>query len=411
MAYKLLDQNGNYMEINGMHKGTIISPYVYNGMELYNENAIASNRYPFYSIGSFRVYRRVRIGSSYYYPGGTTKEYVDEAYSATEIAINGRYSNSSYKNYEVYKDGNLVASGSFTNSATDIYVCQKEANTSIIVSGIWDETNSKFIYNITTNATINRQNTYKWDNSESVTLDFYQCNAGYIGSNRPITSITDTKVTFYNDPNIATLIKNYYGCDEVIINSITDQFYVYNAGTTSYFFNVYDDSGTQLTEGTLVMEGRSEKVQVTRPSGASYYTGKYGSSSTSTSSNFNSSNVKFDIEKANISIVNQTIYNVTLKFYPKKPVMKQFTFESNGRMYCDGFFPTNNVTTISSPSNKLNWCDNFNRSEKVYIYLNNTLINTIPVTPNKENKCTIDVSEYTSIECTRTGSDYHITAT
>ena len=41
MAYKLLDQNGNYMEINGMHKGTIVSPYVYNGMELYNENAIA----------------------------------------------------------------------------------------------------------------------------------------------------------------------------------------------------------------------------------------------------------------------------------------------------------------------------------------------------------------------------------
>ena len=163
MAYKLLDQNGNYMEINGMHKGTIVSPYVYNGMELYNENAIASNRYPFYS-GFFGAKRRVRIGSSYYAPSGTDKKYVDEAYSATEIAINGRYSNTSYKNYEVYKDGNLVASGSFTNSETDIYVCEKEANTSIIVSGIWDETNSKFIYNITTNATIERNHNYKWNN-------------------------------------------------------------------------------------------------------------------------------------------------------------------------------------------------------------------------------------------------------
>ena len=163
MAYKLLDQNGNYMEINGMHKGTIVSPYVYNGMELYNENAIATNRYPFYNT-FFGSSRRVRIGSSYYYPSGSTKKYVDAAYAATEIAINGSYSSSSYKNYEVYKDGNLVASGSFTNSNKDIYVCEKEANTSIIISGIWDEPNRKFIYNITTNATIERSNNYYFNN-------------------------------------------------------------------------------------------------------------------------------------------------------------------------------------------------------------------------------------------------------
>lgn len=163
MAYKLLDQNGNYMEINGMHKGTILSPFLYNGMELYNDNAIATNRYPFYS-GFVGGKRRVRIGSSYYYPSNTNKKYVDEAYEATEIAINGRYSASSFKNYEVYKDGNLVASGSFTNSDTDIYVCEKNANTSIIVRGIWDEANKKFIYNITTNATIERNHNYKWDN-------------------------------------------------------------------------------------------------------------------------------------------------------------------------------------------------------------------------------------------------------
>ena len=163
MAYKLLDQNGNYMEINGMHKGTILSPYEYQGMELYNENAIASNKTPFYD-SFFGARRIVRVGSSYYVPSGTKKEYVDEAYVATEIAINGRYSSSSYKDYEVYKDGNLVASGSFTNSDTDIYVCQKEANTSIIVRGIWDEANSKFIYNITTNATIERNHNYEWNN-------------------------------------------------------------------------------------------------------------------------------------------------------------------------------------------------------------------------------------------------------
>lgn len=163
MAYKLLDQNGNYMEINGMHKGTIVSPYEYQGMELYNENNIASNRAPFYST-FFGGRRRVIVGNEYYAPVGTTKKYVDQAYAATEIAINGSYSNSSFKDYEVYKDGNLVASGSFTNSNTDIYVCQKEANTSIIFRGIWDETNSKFIYNITTNATIERNNNYKWDN-------------------------------------------------------------------------------------------------------------------------------------------------------------------------------------------------------------------------------------------------------
>ena len=166
MAYTLVNQDGKKLNINGFKRGYINVPYVYNGMELYNENAISTNRYPFYCIGSFRVFRRVRIGSSYYYPSKTNKKYVDEAYSATEIAINGKYSNSSEKDYEVYRDGNLIASGSFTNSLADICVCEKEANTSIIVSGIWDETNSKFIYNITTNATITREKSYQWDNRD-----------------------------------------------------------------------------------------------------------------------------------------------------------------------------------------------------------------------------------------------------
>lgn len=159
MAYKLLDSNGNYIEPNGMHKGTIIVPYVYNGMELYNENTVSTNRYAFYSS-----YRRVYTGSGYVYPSETTHYYTTAPYASTSIIINGRYSSSSYKNYEVYKDGNLVASGSFTSSATDIYTCEKDANTSIIVSGMWDAENSKFVYNITTNATINRHNSYEWNN-------------------------------------------------------------------------------------------------------------------------------------------------------------------------------------------------------------------------------------------------------
>lgn len=408
MAYKLLDQNGNYIEPNGMHKGTILYPYAYNGMELYNENAVASNRYPFYNA-FFGGRRRVRIGSSYYFPSGTKKKYVDEAYAATVIAIDGSYSSSSYKDYEVYKDGNLVASGSFTNSLTDIYVCQKEANTSIIVRGIWDETNSKFIYNITTNATIERTDEYKWDNSTELQLNFFQCNAGYSGSNKPFTSVTDTRVTFYNEPNISTIIKNYYGCDEVIINSIIDQFQVLNSGINDYYFTVYDDSGKKLKNSTLLEPSRVQQVQVVRPSSATYYTGKYGTSSESTDANFNSSDIHFDKDLDIISLQYQTIYNVTLKFYPKRPVMRNFTFQSLGRMYCDGFQPLTKEKTVSSPSDKLNFCE-YGTNSYIYIYLNGTQIKKIYVEAHKTYNYTLDVSSYTSISCSKSYDQYNITA-
>lgn len=164
MAYKLIDQNGYEININGMYKGTIVKNYNYNGMELYNVNYdfISARTNPFNSN-----YRRVKIGTSYYYPSGTTKKYVDAAYGATEIIINGRYSNSSYANYEIYKDEILVSSGSYTSTATDIYTITKTANTSIIISGEWDSTNSKFIYRITTNATIERSASYAYNNHES----------------------------------------------------------------------------------------------------------------------------------------------------------------------------------------------------------------------------------------------------
>ena len=270
MAYKLLDQNGNYMEINGMHKGTIVSPYVYNGMELYNENAIATNRYPFYA--NYRNYRTVRIGNTNYYPSGTTKKYVDEAYSATEVAINGRYSKSSYKNYEVYKDGNLVASGSFTNSAKDIYVCEKNANTSIIISGIWDDTNSKFIYNITTNATIERSNNYYFNNGivTTSTLTKNGTIAGYGSSKTAGITVPSEEEIFAMLPSDSVIISATYST----VFSAKE----YSTGSTKftyYFRTDYDDSYYVITTlpgsslGTISSLGYNQSGSFTR-TGTSY---------------------------------------------------------------------------------------------------------------------------------------------
>lgn len=243
MAYKLLDQNGNYIEINGMHKGEILSPYEYHGMELYNENAIASNRYPFYYT-FFGGTRRVKIGSSYYYPSGTTKKYVDEAYTATEITITGSYSSSSYKYYEVYKDGNLVASGSFTNSNTDIYVCEKEANTSIIISGIWDEANSKFIYNITTNATIERSNSYNWNNGilTTSTLTKNGTIAGYGTSKTVGITVPSEEEIFAMLPSDCVIISATYS---TVFSA--KRLSSGSAKVTYYFRTDYDNSTSIIT--------------------------------------------------------------------------------------------------------------------------------------------------------------------
>lgn len=271
MAYKLLDQNGNYMEINGMHKGTIVSPYLYNGMELYNENAVSSNRRPFY-YSFFGASRRVRIGNEYYANSGTTKEYVDAAYASTEIAINGRYSSSSYKNYEVYKDGNLVASGSYTNSDTDIYVCEKEANTSIIVRGIWDETNSKFIYNITTNATIERINNYEWNNGIVTTSKLTKNGTieGYGTSKTAGITVPSEEEIFALLPSDCVIISATYSTVFRAKNSNTG-----SIKFTYYFRTNYDNSdsiistlpGTSL--GTISKLGYEQSGSFTR-TGNSY---------------------------------------------------------------------------------------------------------------------------------------------
>lgn len=220
MAYKLIDQNGYEININGMYKGTIVKQYNYYGMELYNVNysSFSSKTNPFNSN-----YRRVKIGTSYYYPSGTIKQYVDAAYEATEIIINGRYNSSSYANYEIYQDEILVSSGSFTSTATDIYTVTKTANTSIIISGEWDSTNSKFIYRITTNATIKRSASYAYNNHESS----YTYNV----------TMSPDKLTFPSLTTIKNKIKTATGKTVAKINSV-------KANLTNIYFHAYSAYGS-----------------------------------------------------------------------------------------------------------------------------------------------------------------------
>lgn len=218
MAYKLLDQNGYEININGMYKGTIIKNYNYDGMELYNVNSISTSVRPFYS-----TYRRVKIGTSYYYPSGTTKYYSTDAYEATEIVINGRYSSSSYANYEIYKDEILVSSGSYTSTATDIYTITKTANTSIIISGEWDSTNNKFIYRITTNATITRSASYAYNN--------------HLGTYTYTVTGTGNTLTFPSLATIRSSIQSATGKTVAKLNSV-------KADLSSIYFHAYSAYGS-----------------------------------------------------------------------------------------------------------------------------------------------------------------------
>ena len=223
MAYRLIDQNGYEININGMYKGTIVKKYKYNGMELYNVNysVMSAKTNPFNSNS-----RRVKIGNSYYYPSGTTKKYVDEAYSATEIIINGKYTNSSYANYEIYQDEILVSSGSFTSTLTDIYTITKMANTSIIISGEWDSTNSKFIYRITTNATIERSASYAYNNH----LESYTYNV----------TMAPDKLTFPSLTTIKSKIKSATGKTVAKINSV-------KANLNNIYFHAHAAWGSYCT--------------------------------------------------------------------------------------------------------------------------------------------------------------------
>ena len=218
MAYKLIDQNGYEININGMYKGTIVKQYNYNGMELYNVSNTSSSSRPFYS-----GYRRVKIGNSYYSPIAMTKYYSDAAYEATEIVINGKYSSSSYTNYEIYQDEILVSSGSYTSTATDIYTITKTANTSIIISGEWDSTNSKFIYRITTNATIERSKSYTYNNHE--------------GSYTYNVNMSPDKLTF---PSLTTIKNNIRTATGKTVAKIISV----KANLTNIYFHAYAVRGT-----------------------------------------------------------------------------------------------------------------------------------------------------------------------
>ena len=162
MAYKLLDQNGNKMIINGMNKGYIKVPYNYQGLKWYNVNTTSSRYdYPFYSD-----VKCIYINGNMFRPyNGTTHKFIPEAYSATQITMSGRRWNEGFDHYEIYLNNELVSTGVFPDKVnTDIYVINKEANTSVILSGEWDSTNSKYIYRITTNAIIPREDSYQWFN-------------------------------------------------------------------------------------------------------------------------------------------------------------------------------------------------------------------------------------------------------
>ena len=162
MAYKLLDQNGNKVVINGMNKGFIKAPYNYQGLKWYNVNITND----WYDYPFFNDVKCIYInGSMYKAADRTDVKYVDEAYAPTQITINGRRWNAGYDHYEIYLNNELVSTGVFPDKVnTDVYVINKEANTSVILTGEWDDTNSKYIYRITTNAIIPRENSYQWFN-------------------------------------------------------------------------------------------------------------------------------------------------------------------------------------------------------------------------------------------------------
>lgn len=235
MAYKLLDQNGNKMVINGMNKGYIKVPYNYQGLDVYNVNTTSSGYdYPFFQDVKCIYINGMRFNIEYYRQG--EHNYFKDAYAATQIIINGRRWNEGFDHYEIYLNNELVTSGVFPDKEnTDVYVLNKEANTSVIISGEWDSTNSKYIYNITTNAIIPKENSYQW---------FNPMNTGTInitvGEGQDITSTQNYNKLFIP---YASSIKNKI----MDITGITSQQYINITkveldGTTLYWYNPNDST-------------------------------------------------------------------------------------------------------------------------------------------------------------------------
>lgn len=279
MAYKLLDQNGNKMIINGMNKGYIKVPYNYQGLELYNVNKTNSMYdYPLYSDVKC-IYIN---GNRFTADNGTSHKFIPEAYSATQITISGRRWNEGFDHYEIYLNNELVSSGVFPDKVnTDVYVINKEANTSVILSGEWDSTNSKYIYNIITNAIIPREDSYQWLNplytgtinltvgaGQDITKTQYY-NRIYLPSKSTIQNAIASKIGTASiginvkkvELDLSTL---YWYCSDS-----QDYFTPYLAWVNSYKYILEDSAGTRL-KGTGIRKWGTSYYNVTSHSGSLY---------------------------------------------------------------------------------------------------------------------------------------------
>ena len=295
MAYKLLDQNGNKMIINGMNKGYIKVPYNYQGLEWYNVNDTNSNYdYPFFRDVKCIYINGNRYELNYYRPG--EHNYIDDAYTATQITISGRRWNEGFDHYEIYLNNELVTSGVFPDKVnTDVYVINKEANTSVILTGEWDSTNSKYIYRITTNAIIPKENSYQWFNPlHTGTINLT------VGAGQDITNPQDYNEIFI--PYASTIkskIESKTGISSSYINVTKVELdestlYWYNPNNATKLYNAKATTSSSPNGGTGVLystyrnyrdrgvcqwSSSSSKADVTKYLGKTLY-GYYVSSST-----------------------------------------------------------------------------------------------------------------------------------
>ena len=290
MSYKLLDQNGNKMIINGMNKGYIKVPYNYQGLDWYNVNH--TNRdvdYPFYDDVKC-IYINGNMYRMRYYEN---RKYIDEAYSATQITISGRRWTAGFDHYEIYLNNELVTSGVFPDKVnTDVYVINKEANTSVIISGEWDSTNSKYIYNITTNAIIPKEDSYKWFNPlHTATINL---TVGTNGSGQDATG-----VQYFNAIRIPSenTIKNAiaskigtasFGINVTKVELDLSTLYWYNdrsnyqvpklsTSSSSSSSTTYFGSGTERRDRTGLYQWGTYKIDVTKYMNTRLFGYNYGS--------------------------------------------------------------------------------------------------------------------------------------
>lgn len=293
MAYKLLDQNGNKMIINGMNKGYIKVPYNYQGLEMYNVNR--TNRY--YDYPFFQDVKCIYINGNRYSTNDTLEhKFINEGYEPTQITISGRRWTEGFDHYEIYLNNELVTSGVFPDKVnTDVYVINKEANTSVIISGEWDSTNSKYIYNITTNAIIHKEDSYEWFNpihTGTISLT--------VGEGKDITSTQNYNKLFIPYASsiksrimssIGVTSQQYINITKVELDEST--LYWYNPNNDTKLYNAKATTSSSATSGTGVLYSTyrnyrdrgvcqwssSSKADVTNYLGKSLY-GYYVSSTT-----------------------------------------------------------------------------------------------------------------------------------